>query len=73
MDEMRPDRLEKGIRFGCGSLLGIGLGIIVFFRFFLGHLSWIIPCLVGAVVCGFLAMRYGDNFWRKAIRYWYWW
>jgi hypothetical protein len=68
-----PDTLEKGVRFGCGFLLGcaatfgvlltsVATGRIV--------LAW---CLLGGLVCGYAAMRLGDAFWEGARRWWFWW
>ncbi len=67
-----PDRLEKGIRFGCGGLLGAAIG-------FLFVIDWLpvsygrvlAACGVGAVVCGMLATKHGDRFWH-ALRTWFW-
>lgn len=62
--DMKPDKSEKRIRFGCGFVFGL----IVGFFFTLSHIieTWggvILIALSVAVVCGLLARRYGDDFW----------
>jgi predicted membrane protein len=66
-----PDAAEKGIRFGCGFVLG---GLFVFICVLrevhtLTNFA-IVGCVVGALVCGWLAMRYGDEFW-KSFPWWF--
>jgi hypothetical protein len=65
-----PDRLEQGIRIGCGALFGLLLfGLFVAFLqrrllrpLEVGWLGWVaIP--LGSAVFAFLAWRYGDRFW----------
>ena len=72
----RPDALEKGVRFGCGFLFGclaaVGGGFV--------YLGWkgqyiAAACLLGGVVCGIAATRFGDRFWIWLSR-WFpapWW
>jgi len=67
-----PDPLEKKIRFGCGFVFGF---LIVGFSGFLWSIStayyvaaFAVLC---AMVCGLLAMRYGDRFWYS-LRHWLW-
>lgn len=62
----RPDAFEMKVRFACGALLGlaIGLGMCVS----LSPLGALGACiLVGLVVvaCGICAARFGDNFWAN--------
>ena len=62
---MEPDRLEKGIRFGCGATMGLLLGFVIALKFLLVSLSAIsIFVIVGAIGGGVLAVIYGDYFWR---------
>jgi len=66
----RPDRFEKGVRFGCGFILGLAVGLwsatqIVFDTWG----AYAIIVLVLAVACGILALRYGDAFWSN-LRHW---
>ena len=71
-----PDTLEKGIRFGCGFLFGllaaIGGGFV-----YLGWRAQYIAagCLLGGLLCGYAAMRFGDRFWAGLSRWWWapWW
>jgi hypothetical protein len=66
----KPDKLEMGIRFGCGGLLGAVIGFSFLIELFPNRHGWIFAfCIVGAVVCGLLAMSYGDRFWH-AIKDW---
>lgn len=68
-----PDGLTKGIRFGCGVLFGllIGLGILVKL---LPADTFAIMLLIGlpSLVCGILAMQWGDSFWEW-FREHFWW
>lgn len=62
----KPDAFEMKVRFACGALLGlaVGLGLCVN----LSPLSALATCiLVGAAVlaCGICAARFGDNFWAN--------
>lgn len=71
-----PNRLEfsdKAIRFGCGTIFGL-IASYYFFReyvfprnsAFFGHhgVSWV-EVLLSAVVCGYLALKFGDRFWNS--------
>ena len=68
-----PDRLEKGLRLGCGGLFGLlAAGPLLFrfvYRLFLRRwedgTTWVLyATLAGAtVLCALLALRYGDRFW----------
>ena len=70
--ERAPDRLEKGIRFGCGLVAGGILGV-------LGALSIptyrLLTCVLSgagvALLFGALAVRYGDRFWY-GLRHLFW-
>jgi len=67
-----PDRIEKGIRFGCGGLLGAVIGF--FFIIDLAPATYgtiLVACAVGAVVCSVLAMKCGDRLWY-GLRRWFW-
>jgi len=66
-----PDRLEKGIRFGCGFLFGV----FITFASGLAYLLWnthylVAACIVLALLCGYCAMRFGDSFWTKFSWLW---
>jgi len=73
-DAPPPDGLEKGLRFGCGTIFG---GLLLFFAlarnaFRFGSPFWI-AVGGGALVCGFLAMRFGDRFYRGIGNFLRWW
>jgi hypothetical protein len=60
-----PDTEEKAIRFGCGALLGILFGFYLAFRFTVLSFGMAAAVVLGVVVlCGYLALRYGDDFWH---------
>ena len=75
MNHRRPDAEEKVIRFGCGAVLGLLLGLLAVFGL-LALSNWITVAVlfVPAACCGWLAMRYGDAFWYKLAKYvpWLW-
>lgn len=60
-----PDRLEKGIRFGCGFIFGflmVGLGALVTSVVYVHHaVAW---SVIAGVLCGYAALRFGDAFWK---------
>jgi hypothetical protein len=70
----QPDKAEKQIRFGCGFLIGVvvGLGSMIAWSITNG---WYFAAIVGAIalMCGFLAMRYGDEFWHSFLPKLWWW
>ena len=72
----RPDALEKGIRFGCGALLG-GLLVASFafyeligFRDDPGR-AWI-AVGVAALVSGVVAVRFGDRAFEVLFSLFHW-
>jgi len=77
-DRPPPDALEKGIRFGCGFLFG---GTVLFFtlaRYFLDIVGpiWItggLGALICGLICGLLAIRYGDDFYHRILAFLRWW
>jgi hypothetical protein len=71
-----PDRVEKGIRFGCGFLFGLAVGFGVMAIHFTDSI-WI-PILIMfilAFVFGLGASRHGDRFWTDILvrLRWLWW
>ncbi|MBL9087193.1 MAG: hypothetical protein JNM10_08610 [Planctomycetia bacterium] len=63
-----PDRLETGLRLGCGGLFGLLLGVVALgrfaFRVGVPTLAYVgIPVLV--VVCALAAWRLGDDFYHR--------
>lgn len=73
-DGSSPDGLEKGIRFGCGFLFGGVMLIVVFARgFSLTASPFWVAVGVGALICGLLAIRYGDRFYHGILELFRWW
>ena len=69
---------EKVTRFGCGALLGVVVGISLAVKLALDSFGWSVAIVVGAVlVCGFLALKHGDEFWYAVFgggsHWWRWW
>lgn len=64
------DGLERGVRFGCGALLGALVGFYIVAEQGLvaapGE-TYLAAAVVGAVVCGLLAMAFGDRFWQTGV------
>lgn len=68
-----PDNAEKGIRFGCGFVFGIVLGGIAALRVFYDEgNSAVVMAVVIALIFGFIALRFGDSFWRWYARWFNW-
>ncbi len=68
----KHDLFEKRLRFVCGLVGGaiiafgqIGMRVTTF-----GGWSWAAVGLT-AVVCGWLAVRFGDDFWRGVVDWWF--
>jgi predicted PurR-regulated permease PerM len=72
--DIEPDNFEKGIRFGCGGLLGFVVGMYSFLHgFFSGsYLLNILSILFFVFLFGFLALKQGDKFWYS-LKNWLWW
>jgi hypothetical protein len=71
----QPDRLEKGIRFVCGFALGAVLGSFAAAYYDAPGLGAAVGIAAAtAVVCGLLAVRYGDRFWYglRRLRWFFW-
>ena len=68
-----PDRTEKGIRFGCGFTFGLLVGFFTAARYIYQSVGWLATVTFAvAILCGFLAMQYGDEFWYS-LKDWFWW
>lgn len=67
-DTRRSDRFERRLRFGCGSVLGVVLGVVVAAQLVRPDWSAVVVILLLGVGCGLLAARYGDAFWQIVIR-----
>lgn len=73
--DSQPDPFEKKVRFGCGFLLGIVIGLAEVTRHAYeqtGGVSFAVIASLG-VLCGVLAMKYGDRFWHRISRVRWWW
>ena len=74
-----PDTFEKGIRFGCGSLVGLAMGSAILFRWWFineGYewATFSIVLLAHMAICGWLATRFGDRYWERLKDWlWVWW
>ena len=74
MDESpEPDPFEKRLRFGCGFLFGGLIAFIIALREFVAYtgLFWATIAAV-AIISGILAVRYGDEFWRRVSDLFHW-
>lgn len=66
MTHRSPDRMEKGLRFGCGALFGVFVGLSVLTRVTAETFGGLWTYLgVSMLICGLLAMRYGDEFFKS--------
>jgi hypothetical protein len=63
------DRQEKGVRFGCGFLFGCFAVFGMLPNLVSGRIM-AAGCLLGGLLCGYAAMRFGDRFWAVARRWW---
>ena len=66
------DLFEKCLRFACGSLFGaivafaqIGMKVTAFGGFIWAAIG------IAAIVCGWLAVRFEDDFWRGVVDRWF--
>jgi len=67
-----PDRLEKGIRFGCGFVFGcvVAVGGLLSSLWSGQFIAALI--LTAGLIGGYAAMRLGDRFWEHLRRWWWW-
>jgi hypothetical protein len=70
----KPDRTTKGIRFGCGALLGLlcGLSLVIYF-IELTTVNTITAFLLLMLIFGLLSVRYAERFWEKISGILWWW
>jgi hypothetical protein len=62
----RPEigRVEKAIRFGCGALLGLFVGLYFIAKWSVMSIGVAVTVWGAAIlICAYLAMKYGDEFW----------
>ena len=66
-----PDGLEKGIRIGCGGIVGAFVGLALYARFFFRWVRdpWIAVAIIlfVAALCAWGALRGGDRFWQAGF------
>lgn len=68
-----PDGLTKGIRFGCGALLGLLIGVGAAVKLLPADtISEMLSIGLPSLVFGILAMQWGDGFWEW-FRDYFWW
>jgi len=73
-DEVAVSTEELTTRFGCGGVLGIFIALFLIVGFSLSSpVSCIIIVLLAISVFGFLAARYGDQFWHRFVEFLRWW
>ena len=67
-DNPKPDGFEKCLRFGCGTLFGGAVMFLAISQVFFSTSGffWILLG-ISALVCGLLAIRYGDSFYRGIL------
>lgn len=61
-----PDRLEKGIRFGCGFVFGciIAFGALLTSVLTVGTHNAVAWSVIFGLLSGYAALRFGDGFWK---------
>jgi hypothetical protein len=71
-DEWPPLPGERRVRFGCGALTGIAVGVSIMFEEATSVWTTVVLCLGLAVVLGMAAALFGDRFWSW-LGAWMWW
>jgi hypothetical protein len=70
----KTDPLERKIRFGCGFTFGLIIGFFGFAKIMYASPGLVVAsAVIAALVCGWLALKYGDRFWHQMIQRWRWW
>jgi hypothetical protein len=67
-----PDRLEKGIRFGCGFVFSCVLAVGGLLSSLWSAHAIVASVLTAGLTGGYAAMRWGDRFWDHVRRWWWW-
>jgi hypothetical protein len=63
-EQPKVGNMEKVTRFGCGALLGFFVGLYFIAKWFIVSFGVAISIWATAIlVCGCLALKYGDEFW----------
>ena len=77
--DKKPDREEKVIRFGCGSIFGLLIGLTIALKLSWGLFrtcSWAvaIPIAIAiTITLGAIAVKHVDRFWEKIADWTPWW
>lgn len=65
------DAFEKRVRFGCGFVFGLVSGGLFLVRVVAESLGVnAAGAVASALICGFLAMRFGERFWSWVRDWW---
>jgi predicted membrane chloride channel (bestrophin family) len=65
---MKTDRLEFWVRFVCGALFGLLLGLYFAFNLLEGPFVLALGITLGiSLGFGMAAVRYGDRFWERIL------
>ncbi len=66
----RPDKMESGIRLGCGAVAGLPIGFGISYFWYIDHtlLQNAIAAVAAALVCSIAALFFGDRFWEALSR-----
>ncbi|MBL9172187.1 MAG: hypothetical protein JNL10_01510 [Verrucomicrobiales bacterium] len=68
------DPFERRLRFACGLVFGAGAGFFLGFELAAAYSARFWLCVaITAGLAGFLAMRFGDEFWRTLSDWVRWW
>ena len=66
-----PDTQERALRFGCGACLGAVVGLSLFFSAAADTPLWWLGAVALAPLFGWLALRWGDRFWKWFLDSWF--
>jgi len=73
MKQSPIDRDDSKIRVGCGVSFGLFLGALICLLSLPEHwATWIVVAVGGGVSCGYLALRFGDQFWYRVLEFLKW-
>lgn len=63
-EKSKIGKMEKVTRFGCGALLGLFVGLYFIAKWIVVSFGVAIGIWAVAILaCGYLALKYGDEFW----------
>ena len=64
-----PDPMERNLRIGCGSVVGLVVALCLAFRFLPSLAGFLVTALLAVVACAWLALRYGDAFFESMLKW----